>query len=247
MTNKFISMMDGFHQGIASCFGTRLLRFDSVSIVSRQSLLPILLLCLTLFVGVGQMWGANDAITSSSNWWVEILIAIIGLFAGVTIHHIVISLKQKNIIKGDHNTQQIYNGNTYNNYYGENSEKANESKESQQTSKQESSPIEVEKFDFYNCAKIGIAILYAAYLSNKNNKAFPYFLGGNQYYTHGFLTAMEINHPDKIRVQMASADDSFVMVPLYDSTFFSGIEEAAQMAKRSAVKPIIDQIELFFS
>lgn len=35
---------------------TRLLP-DSVSILSRQSLLPILLLCLTLFVGVGQMWG----------------------------------------------------------------------------------------------------------------------------------------------------------------------------------------------
>lgn len=193
------------------------------------------------------MWGANDASASSSDWWVEILIAIISLFAGVTIHHIVISLKQKNIIKGDHNKQQINNGNIYNNYYGANSEKENESKESQQTSKQELSPIEVEKFDFYNCAKTGIAILYAAYLSNKNNKAFPYFLGGNPYYTHGFLTGMEINHPDKIRIQMASTDNSFVMVPLYDTTFFSGIEEAAQMAKRSAVKPIIDQIELFFS
>ena len=205
----------------------------------------MLLMLLTL--SVGQMWGANDASSSSSDWWVEILIAIIGLFAGVTIHHIVISLKQKNSIKGDHNKQQINNGNIYNNYYGANSEKENESKESQQTSKQESSPIEVEKFDFYNCAKIGIAILYAAYLSNKHNKAFPYFLGGNQYYTHGFLTAMEINHPDKIRIQMASTDDSFVMVPLYDTTFFSGIEEAAQMAKRSDIKPIIDQIELFFS
>ena len=37
---------------------TRLLP-DSVSILSRQSLLPILLLCLTLFIGVGNAWGAK--------------------------------------------------------------------------------------------------------------------------------------------------------------------------------------------
>ncbi len=59
MTNKFISMMDGIRQGIASVLTPRCHRSDSLSIVSRQSLLPILLLCLTLFVGVGQMWGAE--------------------------------------------------------------------------------------------------------------------------------------------------------------------------------------------
>lgn len=227
---------------------TLAITISSPSAHRRGTMLKLIsVLVLVLTFGVCQMWGANDASTSSSDWWVEILIAIIGLFAGVTIHHIVISLKQKNSIKGDHNLQQINNGTTYNNYYGANSEDVNDSKEPKQIPEQKSSQIAVEKFDFYNCAKTGIAILYAAYLSNKNNKAFPYFLGGNPYYTHGFLTGMEINHPDKIRIQMASTDNSFVMVPLYDTTFFSGIEEAVQMAKRSAVKPIIDQIELFFS
>lgn len=45
---------------------TRLLP-DSVSLVSRQSVLPILLLCLTLFVGVGQMWADSYTITFSNN------------------------------------------------------------------------------------------------------------------------------------------------------------------------------------
>ena len=57
MTNKIFSMVDGKRIGIAPNLSTRLHRVDSVSIVSRQSLLPILLLCLTLFVGVGNAWG----------------------------------------------------------------------------------------------------------------------------------------------------------------------------------------------
>ena len=68
MTNKFISMMDGIRQGIASVLTPRCHRSDSLSIVSRQSLLPIFLLCLTLFIGAGQMWGAvTSPITLTTN------------------------------------------------------------------------------------------------------------------------------------------------------------------------------------
>jgi len=74
MTNKIFSMVDGKRIGIAPNLSTRLHRVDSVSILSRQSLLPILLLCLTL--GVGQMWGADveayifeeSGGTSTSGW-----------------------------------------------------------------------------------------------------------------------------------------------------------------------------------
>ena len=63
MTNKNFSMVDGRRIGIAPNLTPRLHRVDSVSIVSRQSLLPILLLCLTLFIGVGNVWGADPTIT----------------------------------------------------------------------------------------------------------------------------------------------------------------------------------------
>lgn len=63
MTNKFISMVDGNRQGVASDLGTRFHRSDSLSVVSRQSVFSILLLCLTLFVGVGNVWGADVVVT----------------------------------------------------------------------------------------------------------------------------------------------------------------------------------------
>ena len=58
-------MVDGKRIGIASNLTSRLHRVDSVSIVSRQSLLPILLLCLTLFLGVGNAWGADPTKTET--------------------------------------------------------------------------------------------------------------------------------------------------------------------------------------
>ena len=68
MTNKNFSMVDGKRIGFAPNLTPRLHRVYSVSIVSRQSLLPILLLCLTLFLGVGNAWGAaGDEITSIAN------------------------------------------------------------------------------------------------------------------------------------------------------------------------------------
>ena len=66
MTNKNFSMVDGKRIGIASNLTPRLHRVDSLSILSRQSLLPILLLCLTLFIGVGNAWGADFELYSGS-------------------------------------------------------------------------------------------------------------------------------------------------------------------------------------
>ena len=54
---NFSSFMECCCHGITSYFGTRLLRSDSVSSPCRCRVLPILLLCLTLFVGVGNAWG----------------------------------------------------------------------------------------------------------------------------------------------------------------------------------------------
>lgn len=58
ITNHFINQL-----GVATDFTSRQSRFDSLSIVSRQSVLAILLLCLTL--GVGNAWGANSGLTAS--------------------------------------------------------------------------------------------------------------------------------------------------------------------------------------
>jgi len=69
MTNKFISLVDGNRSGIAPNFTSRFSRFDSVSIVSRYRVLPILLLCLTLFIGVGNAWGNEVSINISTFGW----------------------------------------------------------------------------------------------------------------------------------------------------------------------------------
>lgn len=57
MTNKFYSSIDGIRIRVASVMHRCCHRSDSVSFMSGQSVLPILLLCLTLFIGAGQMWG----------------------------------------------------------------------------------------------------------------------------------------------------------------------------------------------
>lgn len=51
-------MIDGKRIGLVTDSSPRFHRSDSLSVVSRQSILSILLLCLTLFVGVGNVWGA---------------------------------------------------------------------------------------------------------------------------------------------------------------------------------------------
>ena len=65
MTNKFFSSVDGNHSRVASDLLSRCSRLASLSIVSRQSVLSILLLCLTLFIGVGNVLGA---ISANSTW-----------------------------------------------------------------------------------------------------------------------------------------------------------------------------------
>ena len=65
MTNKFISLVDGNRSGIAPNLSTRLTRPDCVSFASRWRVLPILLLCLTLFLGVGNVW-ATDPVASAT-------------------------------------------------------------------------------------------------------------------------------------------------------------------------------------
>ena len=51
MTNKFYSFVDGNHSRVASEITPRFSRPDCVSFASRWRVLPILLLCLTLFIG----------------------------------------------------------------------------------------------------------------------------------------------------------------------------------------------------
>ena len=55
MKNLFLLNRLGFNPDLT----TRQSRVDSVSIASRYRVLAILLLCLTLFVGVGNAWGAE--------------------------------------------------------------------------------------------------------------------------------------------------------------------------------------------
>ena len=65
MTNNFYSSVDGNHSRVASDFTSRLTRLDSLSIVSRQSVLGLVLLVLTLFTGVGNVWGANAPVNTT--------------------------------------------------------------------------------------------------------------------------------------------------------------------------------------
>ena len=59
MTNKFLLNLLGFNPDLTS----RQSRVDSVSILSRQSVLAILMLCLTL--GVGNAWGTETVVYST--------------------------------------------------------------------------------------------------------------------------------------------------------------------------------------
>ena len=65
MTNKFYFFRDGNQSSIAPDQSTRCHRLVSLSLVSRQSVLPILLLFSMLFFGIGNAWGAIDA---NSTW-----------------------------------------------------------------------------------------------------------------------------------------------------------------------------------
>lgn len=104
-----------------------------------------------------------------------------------------------------------------------------------------------ETFDFINCAKIGIAILYASYLSNNTNKPFSPQLCGDPNYVHGFLVAMEINHPNEFRLNIILVNAPMMQIFVFDSNYFKGVEDAAQKAKQTPIKPIIEDIEKYFN
>ena len=67
MTNKFYSLIDGIRIRVASVMHRCCHRSDSVSFVSRQSDLRTLLLCLILFIGVGQMWAKEGDVLKTYN------------------------------------------------------------------------------------------------------------------------------------------------------------------------------------
>ena len=68
MTNKFFSSVDGNHSRVASDLPSRCSRLASLSIVSRQSDLRTLLLCLTLFtLSAGQMWAKEGDVLKTYN------------------------------------------------------------------------------------------------------------------------------------------------------------------------------------
>lgn len=146
--------------------------------------------------------------------------------------------------EGVNNIQNIINQ-FGDNYYQINSKKEDPSNNVQ--TKSDTKTQHNNTFDFYNCAKIGVAILYAAYLSHKKGKPFPPQLCGDPNYVHGFLVAMEINHPDEFRLNIILGAQPMMKILVFDKSYFKGVKEAAQMAKYTAVKPIIENIENYFN
>ena len=67
MTNKFYSMVESNRISIASDLTLTRSRFDTVLSASFYRVLPILLLCLSLFLSAGHMWGATETATSSTS------------------------------------------------------------------------------------------------------------------------------------------------------------------------------------
>lgn len=148
--------------------------------------------------------------------------------------------------EGTNNSQNITYllGDIYN-YYGDSNEGTGTHIDKQK--KSEKKTANSSKFDFYNCSKIGVAILYAAYLSHKQGTPFPVNICGNPNYVHGFLVGVEVTHPHELRFIPLNAAQAVIHITLYSHSFFDGVTEAAQMAKRTDVKPIIEQIERYFS
>lgn len=148
--------------------------------------------------------------------------------------------------EGANNSQNItYQYGDIYNYYGDSHEKDNFHVGKQTESKGNTSNND--KFDFHNCSKIGIAILYAAYLSNKQGTPFPVKICGIPDYVHGFLVGVEVTHPQEFRFIPLNAAQAVIHITVFSQSFFDGVKEAAQMAKRSDVKPIIEQIEEYFN
>lgn len=107
------------------------------------------------------------------------------------------------------------------------------------------------KFDYENSSVSGLIIIYACSLAYKNGKAFPAEYIGNPFYTHGYITALEISSSKHFRAFVYP--NGAIQVSVFDGEYFGKATDvdyiSAQMRGKSGyaqAQEALEKIKKFY-